>query len=54
MTAGKRWFPVLPLVIAQLDPGWIGDLHVGFAGISYVTFRVLDVLWAIAMRRLAG
>lgn len=48
----KSWWlipaAVLPLVLAKLEPGWLGGLHFGFVGISYITFRVLDILWAIS------
>lgn len=38
---------LLPLVIAKYLPLGMHDFHFGFAGISYVTFRALDVLWMI-------
>ncbi len=39
---------VLPLVIVKLGSAWSENWSVGFSGISYVTFRSLDVLWAIS------
>lgn len=38
---------LLPLVIAKYLPEVAPASHFGFAGISYVTFRALDVLWAV-------
>ena len=36
---------ILPLVLVKYPLGH--DYHIGFAGISYVSFRALDVLWSI-------
>lgn len=38
---------LLPLIVAKTLPDLIPGCHFGFAGISYVTFRALDVLWAV-------
>lgn len=38
---------LVPLIIAKYVPLVVPDFHFGFAGISYVTFRALDVLWCI-------
>lgn len=38
---------LIPLVVAKYVPAVFPDFHFGFAGISYVTFRSLDVLWSI-------
>jgi membrane protein involved in D-alanine export len=38
---------LIPIVVAKYVPSIFPDFHFGFAGISYVTFRSLDVLWSI-------
>lgn len=38
----------LPLVIVKLGSTYVQGWAVGFNGISYVTFRALDVLWCIS------
>ncbi len=38
---------LLPLIVAKYVPQVSPNFHFGFAGISYVTFRSLDVLWSI-------
>lgn len=38
---------LLPLILAKFLPSVLPESHFGFAGISYVTFRALDVLWAV-------
>jgi membrane protein involved in D-alanine export len=38
---------LLPLAVAKYVPVFAPRFHFGFAGISYVTFRALDVLWSI-------
>lgn len=38
----------LPLVIVKAGSAWISGWSIGFDGISYVTFRSLDVLWCIS------
>ena len=38
---------LLPLVIAKFLPNVLHGCNFGFAGISYVTFRILDLLWAV-------
>lgn len=46
-----RWsvpLGVLPLVIVKAGSAWVPGWSLGFDGISYVTFRVLDVLWCLS------
>jgi membrane protein involved in D-alanine export len=38
---------LLPLAVAKFLPEMAPGCQFGFAGISYVTFRALDVLWAV-------
>jgi membrane protein involved in D-alanine export len=38
---------LVPIVVAKYVPMVIPSFHFGFGGISYVTFRSLDVLWSI-------
>ena len=47
----RGWIAVplslVPIVIAKYVPVFASDFHFGFAGISYVTFRSLDVVFSI-------
>ena len=50
LPGGSRWIiplGLLPLAVAKFLPDVLPDSQFGFAGISYVTFRALDVLWMI-------
>ena len=38
---------LIPIVVAKYVPAVFPDFHFGFVGISYVTFRSLDVIWSI-------
>lgn len=38
---------LLPLAVAKFLPDIAPDSRFGFAGVSYVTFRAMDVLWAV-------
>lgn len=50
LPGGSRWIiplALLPLAVAKFLPEIAPLSKFGFAGISYVTFRAMDVLWAV-------
>ena len=50
LPGGSRWIiplALLPLAVAKFLPEIAPESKFGFAGISYVTFRAMDVLWAV-------